>query len=156
MDFFSLRAARFRFGDWRYLLSMVRSVSLFFCIFSDFHSPQRTLGPWALSRTLDLGIGKIHFASCLDKFRPVASQSQSRFFASALSAFFHNAVLLGMRALGSGKQLAPSTIDVTSHTSSLGIVRHCGLLACIWLLLLLLQSARPFEVNIRIAIRSLN
>ena len=124
-----------------------------------FRLPQPTENPWTLSRTLDLGIGKIHFASCLDKFRPVASQSQSRFFASALSAFFHNAVLLGMRALGSvgsGKQLAPSTIDVTSHTSSLGIVRHCGLLACIWLLLLLLQSARPFEVNIRIAIRSLN
>ena len=112
MDFFSLRAARFRFGDWRYLLSMVRSVSLFFCIFSDFHSPQRTLGPWTLSRTLDLGIGKIHFASCLDKFRPVASQSQSRFFASALSALFHNAVLLRMRT---GKWEAVSSIGHRHH-----------------------------------------
>ena len=35
MDFFSLRATRFRFGDWRYLLSMVRSVSLIvLCIFA--------------------------------------------------------------------------------------------------------------------------
>ena len=112
MDFFSLRAARFRFGDWRYLLSMVmvRSVSLFFCILSDFHSPQRTLGRCRGRWTWELG--RSILPVCLDKFRPVASQSQSRFFASALSALFHNAVLLGMRT---GKWEAVSSIGHRHH-----------------------------------------
>ena len=109
----------------------------------------RCRGRW----TWELGRSILPVASTSFDQLPVRVRAD---FLPQRSARFFTTLFSWGCALGSGKQLAPSTIDITSHTSSLGIVRHCGLLACIWLLLLLLQSARPFEVNIRIAILSLN
>ena len=110
MDFFSLRAARFRFGDWRYLLSMVRSVSLFFFIFSDFHSPQRTLGrcrgrwTWELGRSI-LPLPRQVSTSC-------QSESEQVFCLSAQRVFSQRCSLGDART---GKWEAVSSIDHRRH-----------------------------------------